>query len=243
METLAEESRPTVTEGAMPHRILVVDDHPLQCRVLARQLESLGHRAICASDTDEALLLLSAGHIDLALVACNARMDAFAFARKLRESARDACPIIACFGDAGRDARADILAGVHACIRVPITMHALAEVVASLLPREPVIPYAHAAFDSWSLFERTSRDDLAAARVALAAGQRGAVQSSLHRIKGAALMLQHEGLAAACAVAESAAEYASVAAVREGIDAVEARLSGEAHAMSASARDHADASR
>jgi CheY-like chemotaxis protein len=227
MTEMAEESRPTVTEGVMPHRILVVDDHPLQCRVLARQLESLGHRAICASDTEEALLLLSAGRIDLALVACNARIDAFALARTLRQSARDACPIIACIGDASRDARADPGAGVDACIRVPIPMHALAQVVAPLLPRDPVTAYAREAIDQWSLFARTSRDDLAAARVALAAGERGAVQSSLHRIKGA----------------ESAAEYASVATVREGIDAVEAHLSDEAPATAASAHDHADASK
>jgi CheY-like chemotaxis protein len=51
-----------------PHRVLVVDDHPLVREVLAQQLRAAGFDVARAESGIEALALLTAGeHIDLLL--------------------------------------------------------------------------------------------------------------------------------------------------------------------------------
>ena len=72
----------------MPHRILVVDAHPLNRLVVAEQLATLGHAPLCVDDAEQALALLDAGHFDLVVAAC--RMpgtDGFSLAARMNDLA------------------------------------------------------------------------------------------------------------------------------------------------------------
>jgi two-component system, NarL family, sensor histidine kinase EvgS len=219
----------------MLHRILIVDAHRLHARVLARQLESLGHRALCAHDEDEAALLFSAGRFSLAAIACGPRDEGASIARRFREAgggAHDSCRVVVYATDEAIAVSAAMTADANAWFVVPVAMERLATLLQSL--RGASIDVAPAAdLAQWQLFESTSRDDLAAARTALGEGRRDAVAASLHRIKGAALMLRQSRIAEACAHAEVTTGSAQAARVREGIDAVEARLVEAAVAIGA----------
>ena len=60
----------TSTGVRMPHRILVVDAHPLNRLVVAEQLATLGHAPLCVDDAEQALALLDASRFDLVVAAC-----------------------------------------------------------------------------------------------------------------------------------------------------------------------------
>ncbi|NUS61349.1 MAG: response regulator, partial [Lysobacter sp.] len=83
----------------MPHRILVVDTHPLNRLVIAEQLTTLGHVAITADDGDDALALFESGRFDLVLVECRMQgMNGFTLTTRIRDLAwargEEACPVI-----------------------------------------------------------------------------------------------------------------------------------------------------
>ena len=212
----------------MPHRILVVDDHPLHRRVLAQQLSTLGHRAVCADDADEAVLLWSAGRFDLALLASH-RFDHASLARRLRAHdaavVRRAAPIVA-YGNTVAEGMAGTAMQAH--WPMPMSLDALAMALGDVLRDDDGGTPPDLA--RWSLFERTSRADLSAARIALAGDDAPTLRASLHRIKGAAQMLQREAIAAACLAAEAAVHAADAATMRVLVDAIEATLDAEAAA-------------
>jgi two-component system sensor histidine kinase EvgS len=56
--------------ASAPLRVLAVDDHPLNRRILADQLTTLGYTPIEAADADAALAAIEAG-VDLVLTDCN----------------------------------------------------------------------------------------------------------------------------------------------------------------------------
>jgi CheY-like chemotaxis protein len=209
----------------MPHRILVVDDHPLQRRVLAQQLEALGHRAVFADDADEAVLLWSAGRFDLALLASHL-FDNASLARRLRAHdtalARRAAPIVAYGNTVAEGPRGT---AVQAHWPMPMMLDALAIALRKVLHDDDLPPPDPAR---WSLFEHTSRADLAAARAALAGDDAAGLRASLHRIKGAAQMLRRDAIAAACLAAEAAVHAVDAATMSMLVDAIEASLDADA---------------
>jgi two-component system, NarL family, sensor histidine kinase EvgS len=82
---------PFVTQAA----VLVVDDHPINRRLLVRQLAALGLERVTALETaPEALNLWRAGGIALVITDCNMpMMDGLMLARTMREiEARDGLP-------------------------------------------------------------------------------------------------------------------------------------------------------
>lgn len=66
--------------------ILVVDDHPINRRLLADQLGSLGYQAMTANDGVDGLSVLSKHHIDIVLTDVNMpNMDGYLFTQRMRE--------------------------------------------------------------------------------------------------------------------------------------------------------------
>ncbi|PPZ23559.1 two-component system sensor histidine kinase/response regulator, partial [Escherichia coli] len=69
--------------------ILVVDDHPINRRLLADQLGSLGYMAMTANDGVDALSVLNKHHADIVLTDVNMpNMDGYRLTQCLREQGR-----------------------------------------------------------------------------------------------------------------------------------------------------------
>ena len=66
--------------------ILVVDDHPINRRLLADQLGSLGYQCVTANDGIDALNVLSKQHIDIVLSDVNMpNMDGYRLTQRIRQ--------------------------------------------------------------------------------------------------------------------------------------------------------------
>lgn len=214
----------------MPHRILVVDAHPLNRIVVAEQLATLGHAPLCVDDAEQALALLDAGGFDLVVAACRmpgtngfalaARMNDLAIARGI-----DACPIIGYSNDAALDTPLSMQTGMRACLPMPIPLATLDALLGKVLRARASVPSASTRnLAQWELFVGTSFRDLGQARAFLRNGNLVQLRAMFHRIKGAAMMLGHNDIAAACARGEAGCEEWSNAALEAALDLVEAQL-------------------
>jgi two-component system sensor histidine kinase EvgS len=212
----------------MPHRILIVDTHPLNRLVVSEQLATLGYATIAADDGDEALALLDVGHFDLVIVECRMPgMDGFALAARIRAFAMargiDACPVIGYAIDPALDAPLATQCGMRACLPMPMPLAVLEQALRKVLPAQAATPRG-IGIAQWDLFVATSREDLRQARDCLRDGRTVQLRDILHRIKGAALMLGESDLAASCARAESGCEEWGASALAGAIDLVQAHL-------------------
>lgn len=212
----------------MPHRILVVDTHPLNRLVIAEQLTTLGHVAITADDGDDALALFESGRFDLVLVECRMPgMNGFALATRIRELAwargEDACPIIGYAEDPVLDSALAAYCGMRACLPMPMSLPALVRALRDALPANASVARVRDTAQ-WDLFVATSREDLRHARECARDGRTVQLRDIFHRIKGAALMIGESDLAAACARGESGCEEWSAPALTGAIDLVQAQL-------------------
>lgn len=212
----------------MPHRILVVDDHALNRLVLAEQLRTLGYASECAGTAIEALHLFAAIRFDAVLVELH-DADGFALAAKLRDHdhacGHDPVPVVGLSGQAAVDATLASQCGMARCLARPMSTGALGDALREILDAPAYATPAPTRNEShWSLFVRTSRDDLRDARAALEAGHATRVAERLHRIKGAALMIGEGAIADACVAAESLVAEWNARAIGVAIDGVLARL-------------------
>ncbi len=221
----------------MPHRILVVDAHPLNRLVVAEQLATLGHAPLCVDDAEQALALLDAARFDLVVAACRmpgtdgfslaARMNDLAIARGL-----DACPIVGYSNDAALDTPLSMQTGMRACLPMPIPLSTLDTLLGTLLrARAPAQPTHARNVVQWDLFVGTSQQDLREARASLRDGNLVRLRAMFHRIKGAAMMLGENDVAAACARGEAGCEEWSNAALEAALDLVQAQLDAASSAL------------
>lgn len=106
--------------------ILIVDDHPINRRLLADQLASLGYDSITASDGLDALGVLSKHEIDIVLTDVNMpNMDGYQLTMRLREQGRVA-PVIGVTANAMAEERERcIQAGMDSCLSKPVTLDIL----------------------------------------------------------------------------------------------------------------------
>ena len=211
----------------MPHRILVVDAHPLNRFVVAEQLTRLGHAPTCADDVEQALALLDAGRFDAVFVAC--RMpgtDGFALATRMHDlavaRAAEPCPVVGYSHDAALDTPLSMQSGMRACLPMPIPLPTLDALLRELLPAPAAMSLRSGV--QWDLFVATSRDDLREARRSLENGNLVQLRALFHRIKGAAMMLGENDVAAACARGEAGCGEWNRTALAAAIDLVEARI-------------------
>lgn len=119
-------------------RILIVDDNPVNQRVVLRQLGRLGFEADAVSDGIEAVLALDRAGYDLVLMDCQMpEMDGFEATREIRtrEEGRRHVPIIALTANANNAARAEcIAAGMDDYLTKPVVDSELQRVLQQWLP-------------------------------------------------------------------------------------------------------------
>ncbi|PWC21342.1 two-component system sensor histidine kinase RcsC [Brenneria roseae subsp. roseae] len=106
--------------------ILVVDDHPINRRLLADQLGSLGYMAMTANDGVDALSVLGKNAVDIVLTDVNMpNMDGYRLTQCLREQGRH-FPVIGVTANALAEERQRCLqAGMDNCLSKPVTLDTL----------------------------------------------------------------------------------------------------------------------
>lgn len=120
-------------------RILVVEDHSINQRVVRRTIETLGHQADVAANGREALDCLAHAPYDLILMDCHMpEMDGYTATREIRKHAdpkiRD-IPIIALTADVLRGTRERCReAGMDAYVSKPIDTELLAQAIEECCP-------------------------------------------------------------------------------------------------------------
>lgn len=116
--------------------VLVIDDHPLNRKLLERVLALDGYRTLSAGSIAQAEALLAG--TDPALIIldiCLPDGDGLELARRLKSHpTRAGCPIIACSaGPAPEEARRALDAGCQAYVGKPIEIGYVSELVAGLM--------------------------------------------------------------------------------------------------------------
>ncbi len=229
------QNAPTVDEArAAGNLILVVDDHPVNRRLMARQLNVLGYAAQTASDGHEALNTLSAGGFGLVITDCQMPvMDGYhlATAIRQREAGKTRLPIIACTANVSHEALAQCHAvGMDDAFTKPVELAVLKQILDHWLPlvndtvfleAEEVEPRMPLNTDFGGLeeltqgdsalqndlledFRKANAEDLKAATIAVKNVAIDDLRRSAHRIKGAAKMFGATQLAAAATRLEQA---------------------------------------
>lgn len=133
----APASMPSPSAGAVAattQRILVAEDHPVNLRVIARQLKQLGYESDLANDGREALALWRKGDYAVLISDCHMpEMDGFELTREIRalesaDSGRKPIPIIACTASAlAEDGEKCLAAGMSDVMVKPVSVAVLQE--------------------------------------------------------------------------------------------------------------------
>jgi CheY-like chemotaxis protein len=234
------------------HRILLVEDNPVNQRVAQRLLQKLAAEVTIANHGAEALERLAESTYDAVLMDCQMPvMDGFTAARRIRELERRGgrgkrLPIIALTANVMSEDRENcIAAGMDAHLGKPIEA---AQLVACLL-RYLKPDAGRPEVDMDALRELTGGDTdferelvatfvssgdqcLAEILSALRVSDLATIGKRAHALKGASANIHASGLAAAASSLESAARANSVAE----IDGLVAELSARLRAVNAELR-------
>jgi two-component system CheB/CheR fusion protein len=118
--------------------ILLVDDEPDVCALLAEYLTSLGHRVVTALDGPAAIDLMARGAIkpDLVLADYNlpGPMNGLQLGTKLRDSFGASLPVVILTGDISTATLVDVAAGQCVKLNKPVQLNELADILQRLLP-------------------------------------------------------------------------------------------------------------
>ncbi|MEO8143984.1 MAG: ATP-binding protein, partial [Betaproteobacteria bacterium] len=222
---------PSVAEAeAEGTLVLLVDDHPTNRALLARQIQTLGYAAESAENGAEALHMWKSGRYGIVITDCNMpEMDGYALARAIRtlEAANGGhrVPIIACTANAlDGEAEACYAAGMDDYLAKPVEMAQLLEKIGQWRPvpaRSGVAPPlnrsalaaisggdAAAERDILVDFRRVNDADALMLKQAVDKADLPQVTRASHRIKGASRMVGATGLAQVCELLELAARAA-----------------------------------
>ncbi|MDY1036115.1 two-component system sensor histidine kinase RcsC [Lelliottia sp. CFBP8978] len=106
--------------------ILVVDDHPINRRLLADQLGSLGYQCLTANDGVDALNVLSKNHIDIVLSDVNMpNMDGYRLTQRIRQLGLT-LPVVGVTANALAEEKQRCLeSGMDSCLSKPVTLDVL----------------------------------------------------------------------------------------------------------------------
>ena len=126
---LAAPETPTVSNDDM--MILVVDDHPINRRLLADQLGSLGYLCVTANDGVDALAVLAKQHIDIVLSDVNMpNMDGYRLTQRIRELGMT-LPVIGVTANALAEEKQRCLeSGMDNCLSKPVTLDIIKKTLA-----------------------------------------------------------------------------------------------------------------
>lgn len=110
--------------------ILVVDDHPINRRLLADQLTALGYQVMTANDGLDALAVLSGNHIDIVLTDVNMpNMDGYRLTQRIRQLNQH-LPVIGVTANALAESKQRCLeAGMDNCLSKPVTLDTLRQMM------------------------------------------------------------------------------------------------------------------
>ncbi|BCG10221.1 MULTISPECIES: two-component system sensor histidine kinase RcsC [Buttiauxella] len=110
--------------------ILVVDDHPINRRLLADQLGSLGYQCKTANDGVDALNVLSKNHIDIVLSDVNMpNMDGYRLTQRIRQLGLT-LPVVGVTANAlAEEKQRCIESGMDSCLSKPVTLDILKKTV------------------------------------------------------------------------------------------------------------------
>ncbi|OUM06221.1 hybrid sensor histidine kinase/response regulator [Pseudomonas syringae] len=216
--------------------LLVVDDMSANRLVLTRQLEFLGHRVVPVEDGEAALSTWREGLFDAVITDCNMPgISGYALTEAIRrieeKEQRRRCPIIGCTANAMSD-EADRCeqAGMDGLLIKPLSLARLARELADRV-REPT-------FDIRSLQGMTQanpeqmqrllgelwknlRHEHALLEPAVLADDWKTLGAGLHRLKGAASLVDAVPLAKACAALDESVRLQCTAGVSERWPALE----------------------
>ena len=228
-------SAPTVEAARAAGRlVLVVDDHPINRRMLARQLNLLGHAVQTACDGRQALEMLQDGGVGVVVTDCQMPvMDGYELASAIRRLEGDGptrLPIIACTANVAREALDQCRAvGMDEAITKPVELAALRHLLDRWLPHAAPtaaeLPAAEAPLASEFVmlaelaqgdpalrrellddFRKANADDLHTASRAVHSAAADDLRRAAHRIKGAARTVGASRLADAAMQLEQAAD-------------------------------------
>ena len=230
-------------------RILVVEDHPVNQKVLSHQLREMGLQHVLAASGRAALAQLAADDFDLVLMDWQMpEMDGLEATRQIRRlpSAARHIPVIALTANAGAGFReACLAAGANDYLSKPYTEEALAALLAQWLPRAvPAPPRAplldlaalHARYpgnpglvgELETVFLRTTRDSVAALRHAIAAGDADACRKEAHALRGAAASVLASAVQTGAARIEASAQQGDFATAAAALATLESLLQPDA---------------
>ncbi|MCS3431636.1 two-component system sensor histidine kinase RcsC [Klebsiella sp. BIGb0407] len=111
--------------------ILVVDDHPINRRLLADQLNLLGYRCKTANDGVDALSVLKKHHIDIVLSDVNMpNMDGYTLTKNIRQLGLT-LPVVGVTANALADEKQRcISSGMDSCLSKPVTLEVVKQTLA-----------------------------------------------------------------------------------------------------------------
>ncbi|EGT5698114.1 two-component system sensor histidine kinase RcsC, partial [Cronobacter dublinensis subsp. dublinensis] len=111
--------------------ILVVDDHPINRRLLADQLGTLGYQCRTANDGVDALNVLSKNHIDIVLSDVNMpNMDGYRLTQRIRQLGLT-LPVVGVTANALAEEKQRCLeSGMDSCLSKPVTLDVLKQTLA-----------------------------------------------------------------------------------------------------------------
>ena len=111
--------------------ILVVDDHPINRRLLADQLGSLGYQCKTANDGVDALSVLAKNHIDIVLSDVNMpNMDGYRLTQRIRQLGLT-LPVVGVTANAlAEEKQRCIESGMDSCLSKPVTLDVLKQTLA-----------------------------------------------------------------------------------------------------------------
>lgn len=235
------------SEVAMPVRaldILVVDDHPANRLLLARQLSYLGHRVQSAEDGSQGLRLWRAGHFDAVITDCNMPlMSGYELARAIRsdELTRGVSPVVI-LGFTANAQREEkdrcIEAGMDDCLFKPIGLrHLKVRLEESVASRFDEVATADGA-DFSSLEALIGGDTAAMTELMQALADSNAEDRArllqlfirrdvpgladlAHRIKGSARIIGAQSLIVACEALENACRGADATELASTVDGLQ----------------------
>ncbi len=214
-QLVARRTTPTIDAAEADNTlILVVDDHPVNRKVLIRQLNTIGYAALSAENGKEALSLLKSRKLSLMITDCNMpEMTGYELVKKIRqleekEQKVEHLPIIACTANANKEARINCLtSGMDEVLVKPIELVDLMHHVDRWLPVSESTPVDSSYLveligddekvihEVMMDFKESFEQDLAVLNKAVEQKQMQQIIEYAHRIKGACQVVGAKALA------------------------------------------------
>ncbi|MBI1283052.1 MAG: response regulator [Thiobacillus sp.] len=240
--TLHQAERADQPAVRLQGRILVVEDHPVNQKVLAHQLHEMGLQYTVASSGSRALDLLAKEHFDLVLMDCQMPvMDGYETTQRIRQlpSGARRIPVIALTANAGSDFReVCIAAGGNDYLSKPYTEEALAALLTQWLPQAGPgtaqaalldLPALYARYpgkpdlveELAAVFNSTTEASLEKLRSGIEQGAVEACRKEAHALKGAAASVRATAIQEGAARLERCLDRGDLAGALTELDAME----------------------